>query len=146
MFTKTLSAAAAASNGTGNDTASGEEEEKIKIASIKEEIRIEIYTRIRFYACPLAVIQARTLGRGFLFIQSPSTLIELSFTSKPLDKDKSTGRMFAGQQQRQQNLMSRSMILHYLTVGEYDAEVCKDDFELALVRKDLQQCVHTYDE
>lgn len=37
------------------------------------------------------------------------------------------------------------MLLHYLTVGEYDSEVCREDFELAAVRTKLQEAVDTYD-
>jgi len=98
----------------------------------KAAARKDIFQRIRFYACPYAVHKEGILGRGFLFIQSDCTLAELSL---PLPKS-STGR--------QMNKM-RAVLLHYLTVGEYDSEVCRDDFELAAVRSKLQEAVNAYD-
>jgi hypothetical protein len=39
----------------------------------------------------------------------------------------------------------RSVLIHYLTMGEYDTEVCRDDFELAAVRSTLLEAVDSYD-
>jgi hypothetical protein len=36
-------------------------------------------------------------------------------------------------------------LLHFLTQGEFDSEVCRDDFELALMRTPLKDAVETYD-
>lgn len=98
----------------------------------KAAARKDVLQRIRFYACPYAVQKESTLGRGFLFIQSDCTLAELSL---PLPKS-STGRPI--------NKL-RAVLLHYLTVGEYDSEVCREDFELAVVRTKLQEAVDEYD-
>jgi hypothetical protein len=97
----------------------------------KEQIRNEIFARIRFYACPYAVFKTAELGNGFLFIQSDTTLKDLSIA---IPKD-SNGRT-----------LTRSIIMHFLTMGEYDAEVCKDDFEMAVVRSNLQELMDNYDE
>lgn len=75
----------------------------------------------------------RELGKGFLFVQSDSTLAELSLPI-PIGSD---GQPMA---------KTRSVLLHYLTVGEYDSEVCRDDFELAAVRDLLRKAVDDYDE
>jgi len=98
----------------------------------KAEARKEIFGRIRFYACPYGVFQSRRLGRGFLFLQSNSNL---GIMSLALPKE-STGRPTP----------SRSLLVHFLTLGEYDSEVCRDDFELASVRSKLQDAVQEYDE
>lgn len=98
----------------------------------QEEARMEIFHRIRFYACAYAAFKAATLGRGFLFVQGDQSLVSLSLA---IPKD-CYGR----------TLPRRGVLVHYLTMGEYDAEVCRDDFELAMVRTDLQKLVDKYDE
>jgi hypothetical protein len=98
------------------------------------EARNEIFARIRFYACPYAVTRHAVLGRGFLFIQSDLTLAALSL---PVPIDIVTGRLTPG--------IIRSVMVHYLTLGEYDQEVCRDDFEMAAVRTELQHAVASYE-
>jgi hypothetical protein len=97
-----------------------------------EAVRNQIFQRIRFYACPYAVHKASTLGRGFMFVQSDCTLAMMSLL---VPKD-CYGRL----------IQNRNVLLHYLTMGEYDAEVCRDDFEMTVVRTKLQEAVETYDE
>lgn len=106
---------------------------RIKTAKDKETIRNEIFGRIRIYACSYAVYKASTLGRGFLFLQSDNTLATLS-TPRPKD----------GYGHEIVNM--RAVLMHYLTLGEYDQEVCRDDFEMATVRSNLQKAVEDYDE
>ena len=96
------------------------------------EARVDIYNRIRFYACAYAAFKEAALGRGFLFIQADQSLAALSLA---IPKD-CYGRA----------LPTRGVMVHYLTMGEYDSEVCRDDFELATIRKDLQKVVDEYDE
>lgn len=98
----------------------------------REQVRNEVFSRIRFYACPYAVHKTSELGNGFLFIQSDTTIQDLSIA---IPKDR-TGR----------SMTTRSVLMHYLTLGEYDAEVCRDDFEMAVVRPKLQELVQDYDE
>lgn len=98
----------------------------------KAAARKDVFQRIRFYACPYAVQKEGILGKGFLLLQSDCTLAELSL---PLPKS-STGRPIN---------KVRAVLLHYLTVGEYDSEVCREDFELAAVRSKLQEAVDAYD-
>jgi hypothetical protein len=98
----------------------------------KEAIRNEIFARIRFYACPYAVFKSRELGKGFLFVQSDTTLKDLSIY---IPKD-NTGRA----------MTTRAILMHFLTLGEYDSELCRDDFEIALVRGKLQELLETYDD
>jgi len=100
--------------------------------SDKEQVRNEVFGRVRFYACPYAVYKTSVLGRGFLFIQSDSTLATMSLT---IPKD-SYGRA----------TNTRSLLLHFLTLGEYNVEVCRDDFEMAMVRTKLEEAVENYDE
>lgn len=94
--------------------------------------RDEIFARLRLYLCPYAVYKYEQLGRGFLFVQSNRTLACLSLALPKDGYGRPTGM--------------RSVFVHYLTLGEYDQEVCRDDFEMATVRSELQEAVHTYHE
>jgi hypothetical protein len=105
---------------------------KLEADDVKASVRSQMFQRIRFYACPYAVHKASTLGRGFLFVQSDNTLATMSLA---LPKD-CYGR----------HIPNRALLLHYLTLGEYDSELCRDDFELTEVRPKLQEAVEDYDE
>ena len=98
----------------------------------QQVVRNEIFARIRIYACSYAVHRTGTLGRGFLFLQSDSTLATLS---TPFPKD---GFGLPVKQ-------IRAILVHFLTLPEYDGEVCRDDFEMMQVRSQLQQAVADYD-
>ncbi|KAL3940709.1 MAG: hypothetical protein SGBAC_004805 [Bacillariaceae sp.] len=102
---------------------------KDTMESTKMSIRNEIFGRIRFYACPYAVFKTQELGKGFLFIQSNCTLAQLSLT---IPKD-TTGRT-----------IERSILMHFLTLGEFDSDVISDDFEMAATRTKLQELVNMY--
>ena len=104
----------------------GEQEHK------KAEARGDIFQRVRFYACAYAVHQSSTLGRGFLFLQSDKSLASM-LLDNPQD---ALGRP----------ILNRSVLLHYLTLGEYDSEVCRDDFEMATIRSELKELLENYDE
>ena len=93
---------------------------------VKEQI---VWTKIRYYACPMVVRKYQHIGKGLLFLQSPSTLTEMS-----------TERMPQSQSDQQ-----RQVLLYYLTLGEFDSEVCRHDFELAQVRSSVQTLLDTYD-
>lgn len=95
--------------------------------------REAVLTRIRFYACSYAVHKAHNLGKGFLFLQSPSTLAALSLPIPKLPNGKMMDDI-------------RSVLLHYLTMGEFDQEVCRDDFEMTSLRTTLTKAVEEYDE
>lgn len=99
----------------------------------KDEARQDIISRIRFYALPYAIHNYSSSGRGFLFLQSDSSLAVLSLPQPIL----SNGQKYSKQ---------RSVLLHWLTMKEFDTEVCMDDFELAAVRKELNSVVEAYDE
>jgi hypothetical protein len=101
-------------------------------AAAAAQARQEIFHRIRFYACAYAVYKESTLGRGFLFLQGDQSLVTLSLA---IPKD------VYGHPIQQ----TRGIMVHYLTLGEYDAELCRDDFELATVRNELTHAVNTYD-
>ena len=99
----------------------------------KDEARQDIISRIRFYALPYAIHKQANSGRGFLFLQSDSSLAVLSLPSPVM----SNGRKYSKQ---------RSVILHWLTMKGFDTEVCMDDFKLAAIRKELNSAVERYDE
>lgn len=88
-----------------------------------------LHHRLRLYVYPYAVHNYQTLGRGFLFLQSEETLVVMSLQA---DRD------CKGQP------LQRTVHVHYLTVGEYDHDVCRDDFEMAVVRNDLRSAVARY--
>lgn len=104
----------------------------LSTAADQAAVRSDIFHRIRFYICAFAAYKERTLGRGFLFIQADQSLVALSL-ALPMD---AYGRP----------LPTRAVLVHYLTLGEYDAEVCREDFEMATVRSELQTAVDAYDE
>jgi hypothetical protein len=75
-----------------------------------------------------------TSTRGFLFIQSDSSLAVMSLPNPIL----SSGHVYPH---------CRSVILHYLTVNEFITEVCnKHDFELTCMTNELRNAVDTYNE
>lgn len=96
----------------------------------KSAAKAEIYGRVRFYICPYAVHRSQSLGKGFLFIQSDCTMAEIS--------------LMLPQNAKGHTIPMRSVLVHYLTVGEYDTEICRDDFELAEIRPKLQAAVDAY--
>jgi hypothetical protein len=106
---------------------------QLKTEKDKTDVRNEIFGRIRIYACSYAVHRTSSLGRGFLFLQSNNTLAMLS---TPFPKDGYGIKL----------VDTRAVLMHFLTIGEYDREVCRDDFEMASVRSKLQAAVEEYDE
>jgi hypothetical protein len=98
----------------------------------RDAIRTGVFVKIRLYACPYAVHQSRTLGRGLLFVQCTVTLatmslgIPVSMSGEPLKE-------------------RRSLLVHFLTLGEFDVEVCREDFELATLRPQLSDAIERYD-
>mmetsp|Transcript_526 Transcript_526/g.1027 ORF Transcript_526/g.1027 Transcript_526/m.1027 type:complete len:356 (-) Transcript_526:141-1208(-) len=98
---------------------------------------VTILRRIRFYMCPFAVYNASIRGRGFVFLQSPCTLAVMSLPD-PVDSD--------GLPVVASLSPPRAVLMHFLTLGEYDSEVCRDDFEMAICRNELQNSLDAYDE
>ena len=104
----------------------------LKSLADQQAARDEIFGRVRFYAGPYAVHKLEQLGRGFLFVQTDRTLACMSLAIPKDCCGRPTGM--------------RSILVHYLTLGEYDQEVCRDDFEMAAVRSDLHHAVDLYNE
>ena len=100
----------------------------------KETARQEIFQRIRFYACPYFVYKSESRKtKGFLFIQSDSTLAEMSLPIPVLANGLPITK-------------TRSVLMHFLTIEEYDKELCRDDFELTTVRNSLNEALSEYNE
>jgi hypothetical protein len=98
----------------------------------KGAIRTSIFSKIRMYACSYSVYQSRALGKGFLFVQCTVTLALMSLGMPVhLNGEPLTER--------------RSLFVHFLTLGEFDVEVCREDFELAMLRPQLKEAIETYD-
>ncbi len=99
----------------------------------KESARQDIFQRVRFYANPYFVWKSESKGeKGLLFIQSDSTLAEMSLPVPILGNGRPITK-------------PRSILMHFLTISEYDKELCRDDFELAMVREALHTAVKEYD-
>mmetsp|Transcript_4735 Transcript_4735/g.5458 ORF Transcript_4735/g.5458 Transcript_4735/m.5458 type:complete len:248 (+) Transcript_4735:84-827(+) len=100
----------------------------------KESARKDIFQRIRFYACPYFVYRSQvTNKRGFLFLQSDSTLAEMSLPVPILANGRPMTKI-------------RGILMHFLTMEEYNNELCKDDFEMFTVKNELQSAVENYKE
>ena len=95
------------------------------------DVRNDFFGKIRFYVCPYSVLRYSELGRGFIFLQANHTLHNTSLLI-PIDCDG-------------YHLATRSCSVHYLTSGEYDQEVCRDDFEMTMVRQELNDAIAQYD-
>ena len=98
---------------------------------MKCDVRDNFFGKIRFYVCPYAVVRYSELGRGFIFLQTNHTL-DITSLSLPIDCDG-------------YHVAARSCSVHYLTLGEYDQEVCRDDFEMTMVRQELNDAIAQYD-
>ena len=95
----------------------------------KETARQDIFQRIRFYACPYYVYRSSVAKKkGFLFIQSDSTLSEMSLPIPKLSNGLPITK-------------PRSILLHFLTIEEYSTELCRDDFEMTSVKSELSGAV-----
>ena len=99
----------------------------------KESGRKDVFQRIRFYACPFFVYRSDAVvkKRGFLFLQSDCSLSEMSLPTPIL----ANGRPFT---------KTRGILMHFLTMEEYKEELCKDDFEMVTVGKELSKAVEEY--
>lgn len=106
----------------------------IALPDDKETARQDLFQRIRFYACPFYVHRSSVAkSPGFLFLQSDSTLAEMSLPTPKLPNGRDMTK-------------TRSILLHFLTLEEYDKELCKDDFEMATVRTELNAAIDTFDD
>jgi hypothetical protein len=132
----------------------------VPLPSHQEAARNELFSKIRLYAGPYMTYQTSVVGngRGLLFVQCTDSLACMSL-SIPRDV---YGQWFImppppmTQLENEQNNelpssrlykpRTRSVLMHHLTMGEFNAEVCREDFELAVCRDSLQRLVDTYDE
>jgi hypothetical protein len=99
----------------------------------KEIARRDVFQRIRFYACPFAVFRSESVvkEKGVLFLQSDSTLAEMSLPVPVLANGRPCTK-------------KRGILMHFLTMAEYKQELCKDDFEMVAVGKELAKAVEEY--
>jgi hypothetical protein len=97
------------------------------VADIQQKYIENILRKIRFYLCPYFVHNCAEQGKGFIFIQSNNTLFELSL---PIPKNRHGKAVNNG--------ASRSVTMHFLTMGEFDQEVVREDFEMGACRNELR--------
>ena len=112
--------------GSADNNGNSDHNHNFVAANNKELARNGIITRFRFYICPYAVYKTAELGRGFLFLQFNETLSTMAL---PQMKD-CYGRALQ---------QTRSVMVHFLTLGEFDMELCRDDFEFAHVQNALHE-------
>jgi hypothetical protein len=114
--------------------------------SDRQEAFAELYGRLRMYVGPYAIHRSSQLGRGFIFLQSEWTLAELSLASPQTVLGYSFAVPSTSSSSSSSSTTGRSIWIHFLTVGEFDSEICRDDFELAEVRTNLHKAVAHYDQ
>lgn len=98
---------------------------------LAHEIMEEMLRGIRMYMCPYAVGFSQIHGGGFVMLRSNETLKNWIYGPGTLDKN---GKV-----------LSRYVQLEYLTLGEFDALMVEDDFELGLVRPALAEALEKRD-
>eukprot|EP00904_Undaria_pinnatifida_P003552 jgi/Undpi1/13198/HiC_scaffold_8.g02860.m1 len=103
---------------------------RIKQPLNRQNVMARILGRVRLYLCPFAVCHGEVQGRGFVFVQTPNPVLELEY----LQPVNSNGRK-----------LDRSIILHFLSMGEFVDAVLQDDFELGVIRSPLETAVNSYD-
>ncbi|CAM9272845.1 unnamed protein product [Discosporangium mesarthrocarpum] len=96
----------------------------------RQAVVARVLVRIRLYLCPFAVCHGDAHGRGFVFVQSPNPVLELSYL-KPVNSNGLT--------------LDRSVLLQFLTLGEFVDAVMQEDFELGVIRGPLESAVGCYD-
>ena len=95
--------------------------------------------RLRMYLCPFACVHAGARaagghpdgGRGFVYLKTEEHPLASFVFEEPLD---AYGRP-----------LNRLVVIEYLSVPEWKAHICKDNFELAAVQPDLARAVAGYD-
>lgn len=95
----------------------------------RQGVVARVLGRVRLYLCPFAVCHGEAQGRGFVFVQTPNPVLELEYL-RPVN---SNGRR-----------LNRSVILHFLSMGEFVDAVMQDDFELGVIRSPLEAAVEGY--
>jgi len=109
----------------------------------KDLARNLLWTSMRFYTSPYSIHHSLTLGRGFCFVQSPFTLNQIALPRQVFSKIYAPSTLLDPNTDSIQP-PSRNVLIHFLTLGEYDSELCKDDFELTAVRETLTTLVNEY--
>lgn len=92
--------------------------------------------KMRLYAFPFAIQSLRTAGRGFVFLQSDTSLDVLSLPtgSPPID---CAGRPL---------VQARCVLMHYVTLEEFDTEISQALPALLPARRALVEAIDKYDD
>eukprot|EP00624_Nannochloropsis_granulata_P001895 evm.model.NODE_19137_length_17385_cov_39.881851.2 len=96
----------------------------------RQDIASKLLCKIRLHLGPYTIAHYDKQGRGFAFVQATATAHDL-FIARPIN---SKGRP-----------LERSVLLHFLTWGEFVSVVLEDDFEYALAREPLEEALAAYD-
>eukprot|EP00462_Mataza_sp_D1_P023793 CAMPEP_0175131898 /NCGR_PEP_ID=MMETSP0087-20121206/6789_1 /TAXON_ID=136419 /ORGANISM="Unknown Unknown, Strain D1" /LENGTH=180 /DNA_ID=CAMNT_0016414221 /DNA_START=198 /DNA_END=740 /DNA_ORIENTATION=+ len=107
-----------------------EEAETVENSISDENVVGMLVDRLGGYTCPFVVYQHQSVGRGFLFIQTPNQLAEFRYTSK-VD--------FAGR------ALSRCLTCHYMTVKEFEGDVLPNLPDLSKIKGLVRRDVKKYD-
>ncbi|GAB5036478.1 zinc finger mynd domain-containing protein 19 [Nannochloropsis oceanica] len=96
----------------------------------RQDIACKLLCKIRLHLGPYTIAHYDKQGRGFAFVQSTATAHDL-FIARPIT---SKGRP-----------LERSVLIHFLTWGEFISVVLEDDFEYTVAREPLQEALAVYD-
>lgn len=96
----------------------------------KKGIASLLVCKVRLHLGPFTLAHYDKQGRGFAFLQATSTAQEL-FIPRPIDA--------------QGRARDRSVLIHFLTWGEFVSVVLEDDFEYTVARDALEEALKVYD-
>mmetsp|Transcript_23730 Transcript_23730/g.49394 ORF Transcript_23730/g.49394 Transcript_23730/m.49394 type:complete len:282 (+) Transcript_23730:121-966(+) len=105
-------------------------------ASRRSAAEAGMLSKVKMYMCPFAVYNHSGKGPGFVFLQSPDTLEQLSMPGNGL-RDCRGGT-------RPDRLKSREILMQYMKVEEFSSLI-EDDFELTALQPSLTAAVSAAD-
>lgn len=118
------------SSSTGNSTTTPASNLPPPLDFDKQDIASKLLCKVRLHLGPFTIAHYDKQGRGFAFVQSTATAHDL-FIARPIN---SKGRP-----------LERSVLIHFLTWGEFVSVVLEDDFEYTVAREPLEEALAAYD-
>ena len=107
--------------------------------------RENLWNKVCFYAGPYSIFHSRKLGRGFCFLQSPNSISQIEWPLVVFSVFMQTSQQNESDDSSNQQKALRSVFIHFLTLGEFNSDLCRDDFKLAAIRDELSKAVNEYD-
>jgi len=101
------------------------------VSAMSKLVVEHLLRRIRMYMCPYNVVMSEARGRGLVFVKSQSPIRQWIFGEQAIDHKGYS--------------LSRNVQMQYLSLGEWDTVAFENDFEMALIRPQLQVSLDEYD-